>query len=157
MAELRALVNRNAITDTIVRFLRSLDDGDPELLSSCLTDDMVMDLTPLNKTGTAYSAFHGRANVVEKLMRAVGKTMDSAHHVSNFLVQLNGSEARVSCYALAQHFRLGEGPTHEHNDYCLMGNRYDITLVCENETWRIKIFVVNSMWSQGNVDVMKVD
>ena len=163
MAKLRALVDRTAITDTITRFLRSLDDGNSELLFSCLTDDMVMDLTPLNKataggTRFSYSAFQGRANVVEKLMRAAGKTMDSAHHVSNFLVELNDNEAEVSCYALAQHFRLGEGPSHdEHNDYCLMGNRYDVTLVCEKEAWRIKTFVVNSMWSQGNVDVMKVN
>ena len=162
MVDVKALLDRAEITDTITRFLRSLDDGNPALLASCLTPDMTMDLTPLNKAGMSYPAFHGREAVVEKLMHAVGKTMDSAHHVGNFLFDLpegGGDEARVSCYALAQHFRLGEGPDDRHNgheDYCLMGNRYDITLVRDGEGWKIKLYVVSCMWSLGNVDVVKV-
>jgi len=159
MFDLKALFDRNEITDTITRFLHSLDNGNPKLFTSCLTPDMTMDLTPLNKAGTSYPTFHGREVVVEKLMHAVGKTMDSAY-VSNFLIDLKGSEeAQVSCYALAQHFRLGEGSSNEpngQNDYCLMGNIYDITLVRDGADWRIKLYVVDSMWSLGNVDVLKV-
>jgi hypothetical protein len=158
--DIQIIIARASITDTITRFLRSLDDGNPELLSQCLTDDMVMDLTPLNTTGTSYPKIEGRDVVIPKLMHAVGKTMDSAHHVSNFLFDFNESkdEALVSCYALAQHFRLGEGPSLDFNEYCVMGNRYQVTMVCDQakDKWDIKRFVVSSMWAQGKVEVMSV-
>ena len=133
MFDVKALFDRNKITDTITRFLRSLDDGNPKLLTSCLTPDIIIDLTPLNKAGTSYPKFHGREVVVEKLIHAVRKTIDSANHVSNFLIDLKGSnEAYMSCYALAQYFRLGEGSSNKYNgqnNYCLIGNRYYIALI----------------------------
>lgn len=152
------LTPREAIIQTINQFVLALDDGNEDLLASVLTDDMVMDLSPFQKVGLPYEAIHGRENVVEHLMKYVGKTKDSAHHLSNFIVKFTGDqEAEVSVYALAQHFRLGEAVSTVQECY-LIGNRYRIRILKkdDSESWYIKTFVVSPAWTTGNPEVMKL-
>lgn len=71
--------------------------------------------------------------------------MDSSHHLSNFRVKLNGrqDEAEVYCYALAQHFRKGEGGDPKNRQYLLFGNTYsaDIVKSEDEDIWRIRYVV----------------
>ena len=157
MPNSNGLTDREAITDAIVRLVLSIDDGDAELLSSTITDDMVMDLTGLNESGFAYRPFVGKEMVVQGLMKAVGTSLDTTHHVSNFRIDLGIDSAKLDCYALAQHFRRGEGLSSKSNDCFLAGNKYHSIVVREEGVWKVKRLEVKAAWTYGDGSVMKVD
>lgn len=157
MSNENGMTDREAAIDAIVRFVVSLDDGDEDLMRGCITDDMIMDITPFNKSGFNYSAIHGKDAVVERLTTAVGQSLDTTHQTGNFRVELHGDTATLSCYTLAQHFRKGHGPPSgaEFQEYFMNGNRYKSTVVREGRVWKIRELEVTPSWSLGNPDVMK--
>lgn len=151
------LSDREAAIDAMTRFVVSLDDGDAEMLAGSITEDMLMDLSPFNKAGNFnYQPFSGRELVVDRLMKAVGKSMDSTHSITNFQCAVKGDVAQLSCYVLAQHFRLGQGPSSDYQDFYLMGNRYKAEAVREGEWWKVKKLIVTPAWTQGVPAVMNV-
>ncbi|KIX00284.1 uncharacterized protein Z518_10423 [Rhinocladiella mackenziei CBS 650.93] len=150
------LTDREAAIDAIIRFVVSLDDGDPELCASSLTEEAIMDLTPFNKAGLNYEPVIGRTAVVERLMAAVGKALDTTHSATNVRCTVNGDKADLSCCVLAQHFRLGQGPSPQFQDYYFFGNQYEASIVREGDLWKVNKLVITPAWTQGNPDVMKV-
>lgn len=155
MSHSQPLTDRETIKDSVVQFVGVVDDGDPETLSKLITDDVVMDLTPLNKTGFEYKPLVGRDAVVQGLTKAVGSTLDTAHHVSNFRTSIEGDAADLTCYALAQHFRKGEAISLESNDCFMTGVRYRVKSVRDGDWWKIREFVVSPAWTFGNIGVMR--
>ncbi|KAJ9654790.1 hypothetical protein H2198_006229 [Neophaeococcomyces mojaviensis] len=156
MPNVGGLTDREAAIDAIIRFVVSLDDGDPELCASSLTEDTIMDLTPFSKVGMHYQPVIGRATVVERLMTAVGKPLDTTHSATNVRCTVNGDKADLSCCVLAQHFRLGQGPSSEFQDYYLFGNQYKASIVRDENLWKVSKLVITPAWTVGNPDVMKV-
>lgn len=150
------LTDREAAIDAIIRFVVSLDDGDADLCASSLTEDVVMDLTPFSKVGYDYKPMTGRANVVERLMTAVGKALDTTHCATNIRCTVDGDKAHLSCCVLAQHFRLGQGPGPEFQDHSFWGNQYKASIVRDGDLWKLSSVVITPAWTQGNIDVMKV-
>ena len=150
------LTDREAAIDAITRFVNSLDEGDPDLLRSAITDNMLMDLSPFNKAGFNYSPFSGKEQVVERLMKAVGKSLDSTHSITNFRCKVSGDEAELSCYVLAQHFRLGQGPSSDFQDFYLMGNKYKAVIVRAGEVWKVSKLACEPAWTHGVAAVMQV-
>ena len=67
---------------------------------------------------------------------------------------MTGDEGHLDCYALAQHFRAGEGPEPKHRGF-LMGNRYDTDLARGEGKWRVRRLVVICMWSEGDIKVVE--
>lgn len=155
MDNLSGTTDREAIIDAINRFVEALDDNDGPVLESSITEDMNMDLTDLNKAGFDFKPFEGRQQVVSSLMSAVGTRLDTTHHVSNFRITVDGESATLTCYALAQHFRKGEGPLAALQDHYLMGNRYRAALIRTGDGWRICKLVVTVSWTQGDFGVMR--
>ena len=151
MANTTGMTDREAVIDAAVRFAISLDDANTELLSSTISDNVIMELPGSNER------VEGRGAVTERLMSAVGIPLDTTHMTSNFQVTIDGDPAHLSCYALAQHFRRGEGlSTAVVKDYYLMGNRWRTRLVRNEQIWRIEYFGLSSMWTQGDREVMNV-
>jgi hypothetical protein len=157
------LTPREAAIDALTRFVCSLDEGDPVLLKSSITTDMLMDLSPFNAAGFNYSPFSGQDVVCDRLMAAVGVSMDTTHSITNFRTKVIGErEMEVKCYVLAQHFRLGQGQSSDFQDYYLMGNKYSAVVVRDDADedgsgeWKIKELVITPAWTQGVSAVMKV-
>lgn len=150
------LTDREAAIDAIIRFVCSLDEGDSELCASSLTDDMVMDLTPFKKVGMNYQPVVGKAAAVDRLMTAVGRPLDTTHSATNIRCTVKGDTADLTCCVLAQHFRGGEGPSPEFQEYYFFGNQYKASLVREGELWKVNRLLISPAWTQGNPDVMKV-
>ena len=154
MARLSGLTDREAVIDAVLRMAQGLDDADPDLLRSAFVPDAVFDVTPVNKIGRQYKVLHGVDTIVEGVMGSVGP-MDTTHSVTNFRVQLSGDSARVTAYAIAQHFSAGEGPDPTKKGYFLMGNRYTATAVrAEEGLWRLKQMTVDCTWCHGDETAM---
>ncbi|KAK3696060.1 hypothetical protein LTR37_018141 [Vermiconidia calcicola] len=150
------LTDREAAIDAIIRFVCSLDEADGELCASSLTEDIIMDLTPFNKVGMDNEPVVGRAAVVERLMAAVGRPLDTTHMATNIRCTIDGDTAELRCTVLARHFRRGEGPSPEYQDYYLFGNKYKASVVREGDLWKVGRLLISPAWTQGNPDLMKV-
>lgn len=145
------LTDREAAIDALIRFVRSIDKADASLCESSLTDDMTMDLTPIQQ-----SSITGKADVVTAIMTKVGTPLDTTHMATNIRCFVTGDEAELTCCVLAQHFRAGQGPKPEVQDHWLMGNEYDVKIVRVGDLWRISKLVFTPTWTLGNYEVMKV-
>ena len=151
--KVQKLLDHNAAIDALHRFVYGLDLADASLVSSAFILDATVDLTPFNKLGFSFKVLSGKDLIVETLMAGVG-SIDSSHHLSNFRVKISENDAYLTCYSLAQHFRPGEGPGLQFQDYLLLGNRYTADLVRDGEEFKIKKIVIDCAWSVGTKDVI---
>ncbi|KAH8678229.1 hypothetical protein BX600DRAFT_147483 [Xylariales sp. PMI_506] len=171
---LTGLTTREAIADAITRACLAIDsndralwesawatstsgaDGAPPLAAASARDEvsMVINGRELRGMDTLYSECFDRVG-----------PMDTQHLISGLRIELLGSkekdeeeeeEARATANALNQHFRPGQGmvPGAEH---LLVGSTYDIRLVREahDGQWRIRSWVLKSIWGQGNPEVLQ--
>lgn len=151
---LQLIADRAAIADTVHRYAAGLDFGDAELLTSSLTEDATVDLTPATaKIGLDFPVLAPRETVVGVLIPAVGP-LDTSHVISNIRTAVDGDTANVQCYAMAQHFPPGEGPRPERTRQALMMNRYDADLVRDDKIWRIRRLTIDSAWFSGDPTVL---
>jgi hypothetical protein len=107
-SKIQQLLDHNAATNAVTCFVGGLDLPSESLVRSAFFPDAVVDLTPVNKLGFSFGVLNGKDAITEHVMAGVG-SIDSSHHVSNIRVNINGDEVHLTCYFLAQHFRLGEG------------------------------------------------
>ena len=156
MPNVGGLTDREAAIDAVIRFVCALDEADSELSTSSLTTDAIMDLSPFSKAGMKSRVVHGREEVVDILMSAVGRPLDTTHSATNIRCTVDGDKADLSCCILAQHFKAGQGPSPEFQDYWFNGNQYSCNIVRDGELWRISKVLITPVWTFGNPDVMKV-
>lgn len=148
---------RESIIQCLNNFARGLDDGNPEALASVFTHDTFVDLTPFNVLGFKIPLHHSRDAVVSALMKSVGKVMDSLHQLTNFTVEASAEgDVLVECYALAQHWRLGEGNDNDKHECYLMGNKYNAQMVQVDGAWKVRQLRIEPRWVQGNFNIMKI-
>ncbi|MCZ4549357.1 nuclear transport factor 2 family protein [Gordonia rubripertincta] len=140
-------------TDALIRFAFGLDAGDKEILESAFTEDVVFDVSQVGDERSGFPAIEGRDSVVGMLLMSMGP-LDTMHALSNFRVHVGGDVARLNCYAMAQHYRPGEGRPRDKTDQVMMGNKYDAELVRDGAGWRIRRLTIVTVWSQGNPDVL---
>lgn len=139
--------------DALNRFAFGLDAADRGLLESAFTDDVLFDVSRVGDEDSGFPPIEGRESVVPMLLMSMGP-LDTMHALSNFRVRVDGDRAVLNCYAMAQHFRPGEGPSRHTTDQVMMGNKYDAELVRDGDIWRIKRLTIVTVWSQGNPDVL---
>jgi hypothetical protein len=148
------LGEKAAITDAVLRYTTGLDYGDADLLSSALTEDAVVDLTPaVSKIGLEFPVLSPRETIVGALISAVGP-LDTSHSVTNVRIELAGDNAELRCYAQAQHFLPGQGPDPAATKHALMMNRYHAELVRDGRLWRIRRLVIDGAWFEGDPAVL---
>ena len=151
--QLNGLSEREGAIDAVLRFVEGLDDNNEELVYSAFTEDASVDLRGLSNIGKEFHVLEGREKVASTLLQATGH-IDTSHALSNFRVTVNGRQAKLTCYAQAQHFRAGEGPTPVTKEF-LMCNRYQAEVVRGTEgVWRIQHIAIRCAWSSGDVGVL---
>lgn len=92
--ELRALLDKQAITEVIVSYSRAVDRGDEALLRACYHEDAVEDHG---------GAFLGPArDYIQAVLPALHSDRLMTHTVTNILIELEGPAAATSeCYYLS--------------------------------------------------------
>lgn len=101
--------------------------------------------------------FNGLNSIRKGLMDFIGP-MDTTHMISNVRVDLKdgAGEAKLGCYALAQHCLPGKGTDVDGKKF-LAASEYWIDLVKDEKDglWKIKAWVVKFIWTQGDASVMQ--
>ena len=135
----RAIEDRLAIEDVIVRYAHGVDGQDDELLASCFSDDATASFAgvPAGPGGTAIAAF---------LASAMGTPRAaSTHRVTNVAVTLDGDEADVHSSAVVYALRG------EPRQLRLRGITYRDRFVRIPAGWRIHRRVHSVAW-EGAAD-----
>ncbi|WBW70717.1 SnoaL-like domain [Schizosaccharomyces osmophilus] len=111
-----ALSGRDAVADALYRSVMALDTADDALFKSAFTTDAVLDVNGTIMEG--YDAIYSQCY-------AMLTKFDTNHFLSNMRINIieGDSKAQVTCSALSQHYRGGEG-MNPGSDFLLAGGLY---------------------------------
>ncbi|RDW63801.1 hypothetical protein BP6252_11346 [Coleophoma cylindrospora] len=148
---LSGLTEREAIADTMYRVLIGLDHNDISMFNSAFAGNGDDALFIFRGKETK-----GRDNIKTQIVDVVGP-MVTTHTLSNIRVDIKeGSKAAAfNSYVLAQHCPPGRGEEVDGPKW-LATAEYFVDLVKDesDESWKIKKWVINVVWSQGDVSIM---
>jgi ketosteroid isomerase-like protein len=142
-AAVRALVDRQEITDLIHAYCDCFDRNDPEGVAALFTDDAVLDYGP------EFDNIVGREAIAPRIAVGLERTFAAtSHHVSNIQITLESADdARSLSYLYAWHRYCDGSP-----DGYLWG-RYVHRFRREHGRWLIAELVLHAA---GTVDFHRV-
>ncbi|HEV8613892.1 MAG TPA: nuclear transport factor 2 family protein [Methylomirabilota bacterium] len=141
----QALVDRQAIVDTVVRYAWSLDMKDWEMARSCFTDEIDVDYADLRGTGPQRIG----ADDFIALRREALDHLKTHHLNTNHLVTLAGDTA--ICHSATLIHRL-DPQRKADNSFDTLAH-YTHTLVRGAAGWRISAVKQAVAWSRGNARI----
>jgi len=143
---------KDGITDAIYRAIIGLDTNDYGFFNSAWarTHPCVFDFNG--------RSIDGRDAIDEQIFHPIGP-LDTMHFLSNVRVQSRAETeegtAYLTCYALAQHFRPGEGVDTAQTAHLLGGAMYFVNLVKEEGEWRVSKWAMKIVWLEGDMGVLQ--
>jgi uncharacterized protein (TIGR02246 family) len=96
--------DRQMISDLFVRYTTALDAGDVETIVGCFTEDGALESPAVG----VYSGRQGIREFAERFARFHERGSQLRHFISNMAVQLEGDEARATCYLMTVITRNGK-------------------------------------------------
>lgn len=149
---LTSLSPREAILDTVTRLFQAFDFNDRELLNSAFRpndEEVVIEINNAERfVATGITEIH-------TLFDRVGP-MDTTHVLSSTRVHIadDAKTAKFLCVGNAQHAPPGRGKEADGPKY-LVGGKYSADLeLGEDGLWKIRKFVVDVLWADGDISVM---
>lgn len=145
---LEGLLTREAIIDAVLRIVDGIDKNDRKLFDSGWAPEPTFGL-------------HGKLSsgqeALETLFANVAP-LTTVHYTTNIRVDVeDGADTgTVTSHFLAQHYREGTTAQDLSAPYLLAGGTYEIDVVKgEDASWKVKKFVVSTVWRQGDPSVMQ--
>jgi hypothetical protein len=134
--DLQSLLDRQAITDVILRFCRGVDRKDEELLLTCYHPG----------ARDSHGIFDGPGHEYVVYLRPVLASFDTIQHViGNVLIELDGDVAWVESYVTAYHIQTAEDGT---PTQLTVSGRYVDRFERRNGEWRIADRQFLADWSR---------
>jgi uncharacterized protein (TIGR02246 family) len=96
--------DRQMISDLFVRYTTALDAGDVETIVGCFTEDGALESPAVG----VYAGREGIREFAERFARFHERGAQLRHFISNLAVQVEGDEARATCYLLTVITRDGK-------------------------------------------------
>ena len=115
------------INDLFVRYTTALDAGDVETIVDCFTEDGALESPAVG----VYAGRDGIRAFAERFSRFHERGAQLRHFISNLAVQVNGDEARATCYLLNVITRDGKTEL-------MAPGRYDCRLAKVDGAWLFK-------------------
>ncbi|KAL1859959.1 hypothetical protein Plec18167_006430 [Paecilomyces lecythidis] len=151
---LSSLTPREAITDALYRAIIGFERYDVPLFNSAFAnEDVYLEM----RAGDEIRAMQGLSNIKAQVLDHIGP-MDTTHMLSNIRIDVkDGADtASLTAYALAQHCPPGRGREPDGPKF-LAGGEYWIDLAKDESDglWKIKKWVLDIVWRQGDASVMQ--
>lgn len=115
------------INDLFVRYTTALDAGDVATIVDCFTEDGALESPAVG----VYSGRNGIRAFAERFARFHERGAQLRHFISNLAVQVDGDEARATCYLLNVITRDGKTEL-------MAPGRYDCRLAKIDGRWLFK-------------------
>lgn len=148
-AQLQLLLDRTAISDTVIRYATGIDMRDWAAYRSCFTDDVEIDFTSWNGGEPSTMA----ANDWVALVRATLSGFASTQHIStNHVIAIDGNHATCVSYMQAQHYL----PNAQGDSAFTLGGYYTNRLLRTAGGWKICGCRLTVTWSTGNRHVFEI-
>ena len=150
-----SLTPREAIADALYRAILGFDRNDETLLeSACAGEDISFEIRVDGQVAQSASGF---SNIKKTVFALVGP-MDTTHTLSNIRIDVkDGADtAHVATTAVAQHCPPGQGKVPD-APKLLVGGQYLVDVVKDKKDglWKIKKWVLEVIWRQGDASVME--
>ncbi|MCU0260347.1 MAG: nuclear transport factor 2 family protein [Ilumatobacteraceae bacterium] len=142
------LLDRQAIIDVTIAYTWALDTKDWDALDDVFLPDATADL------GLPHTHI-GRDAIKERISGALGPLDDSQHLIGNHDVRIDGDTATCRCYLHAQHVLHAAADEGTGGPLFVVAGRYEDRFVRTPEGWRIAYRTLITMWTAGNVAVVR--
>jgi len=143
---LRYLIEKDAIIDTITRLFIGTDTRDWAMVRDCFAPRVFFDMSSM--TGAEPSEVDVR-EIVEGWDRGLRHLRAVHHQAGNFRVTVDGDRADAFCYGTASHYLPNASGQHTR----LFVGSYDFHLEKDGAAWRIHRFRFNLKYLDGNLDL----
>lgn len=148
--KVKTFTTSEAIIDPLYRAVIGLDTNNLPLFESSF----------INKKDAVFEmdgyAMEGFDTIHDKMFKFIGP-LDTTHFITNTRVQLEdgANEAVVTAYALAQHYKTGEGPDPA-TKRLLSGSMYQVDVVRDeiDGLWKIKRWTMKIVWVEGDRSIV---
>ena len=125
-AQLRALLDREAIRDCVVRLARGEDRRDAAVLSACFWPDSSFDYAMYKGTFAEYLAW---------VVPGADAILNTQHVLGQTVIELDGETAKAETHVISYH-RVDMGEGVGERDTCI-GGRYLDTMEKRDGRWAI--------------------
>jgi len=122
-----SLEDRMMINDLFVRYTTALDAGDVETIVACFTEDGALESPAVG----VYAGRQGIRDFAERFARFREAGSQLRHFISNLAMQVDGDQARATCYLLNIITRSGKTEL-------MAPGRYDCQLAKVDGEWLFK-------------------
>ncbi len=137
------MLDRHAIVDIANSYCWAIDRNEYELLRDVFLPNATAVLGGEHCDGIDA--------IIARIDRALTPLDDSQHLITNHQIRITGDTATSRCYLHAQHIRRAAdgGPNF------IVAGRYEDDLVRTSVGWRISHRTLTTMWTDGNVRVVR--
>jgi hypothetical protein len=118
-------------------------------------DDLAEVFLPEATAVLGSSELQGLTAIKERVARALGPLDDSQHMVNTHQIRLAGDTATSRCYLHAQHVRHAAADQGTLGPHFVVAGRYEDRLVRTADGWRIAHRELITMWTAGNLAVVR--
>ena len=144
--QIEILISKDQIRETINQLFIATDNRDWRKVKQCFADNVKFDMTSMTGGDPAImkadEIINGWSDGLEKL--------EAVHHqAGNYLIEVNGDESTVFCYAIASHYLS----TSSGNNIRTFVGSYNFHLIMKDNRWRVDQFKFNLKYSSGNMDL----
>ena len=140
--EVGEVLDRQAVSDLLVRYVHALDARDWGTVAKCFASDAVF----VHPGGRV----EGSRGVVARAQAALEPLDASQHLLGSILVTVAGDDAAATSYFHAQHVRAGTPG----GDLYVIAGTYRDRLHRSAEGWEIRERVQDYSWRNGNPEVI---
>jgi hypothetical protein len=153
-ANLRLLLDRAAISDTVYAYATGLDRRDWALYRSIFTDQIEMDFASTGIRAGVYDADRW----VRDAKRLFAGFSATQHTSANHVHEVRGDEATCVSNMQAEHFveRVPDDGLGQGENRWTIGGYYVNELVRTADGWKLCKVTLNVTWSTGNPDVAAI-
>ena len=143
------LVARQRVIDTITTLFLATDARDWRSVRACFAPDVLFDMTSLTGGEPQRLTPDAIVSAWEQGLRPI----QAVHHqAGNFRVEIDGADARASCYGVAFHYL----PKPSGNNIRVFVGSYDFLLRKEEgDSWVITLFRFTVKFVEGNLELEK--
>lgn len=124
-------------------------------LDSHRWDDLEQVFTPDATAVLGSPELRGVEAIKRRIEQALGSLDDSQHMVNTHEVRIDGDTATSRCYFHAQHVRRAAAEQGTGGRHYIVAGRYEDRLVRTAEGWRIARRELITMWTEGNLAVIR--
>lgn len=138
--------DRGLIKETVTKFFIAVDELNWTEVKSLFTDSVSIDYTSMQGGEVELLPAH---EIIDSWASYLPGFDYTHHQLGNFLVEIDNCESFLFCYVIAKHYLKNDSAK---SVWSVVGS-YDINLIKEEGTWRIKMLKFNLKYTSGNEDL----